>query len=298
MKIAIIGKGFLGTCIEKEAIKQGFTVVATKTRRNKNSEELDITKIKEIENFLSKHDPKFVINCAASTNIDFLEEHEEDAVKVNITGVKNLAISCSQKKIRLIHISTDSVFDGKNKNYSEEDVTNPLNVYANSKVLGEAEVKKIKNSLIVRTNFYGIDEDGKYFLNWILDSLKKGKKINGFTNVFFSPLDIHSLSKIIIELLTKKVSGTLHLSSCKSISKFEFILKISNFLKMDSIMILPINYDESMFKSKRPKNTTLDNKKSLEIIKTHIMTIDEWLKKNRSELFAYMEKPKYFVKNG
>ena len=204
-KLIIIGRGFLGTKIEEKAKAQGYQVICTNKTNQKNSVKLNIINYKEVEEFILKHDPKFIINCAVSGKIDYLENHQEDAFKVNTTGIKNLATICKKKKIRIIHISTDSVFDGQKGNYSENDLPVPLNVYAKSKFLGEEELKNLVDDyVIIRTNFYGIDKRGNYFLNWVLDSIKNKKTIEGFKNVIFSPVDIDTLSTIVIELLTKK----------------------------------------------------------------------------------------------
>ena len=96
-KIVIIGKGFLGTEVEKEAKKQGYTVTCTNKTKNIGSEELDIINRKEVDSFISKHHPQFVINCAASGKIDFLEEHQDEAFNVNTLGIKNLSLVCKKR---------------------------------------------------------------------------------------------------------------------------------------------------------------------------------------------------------
>jgi dTDP-4-dehydrorhamnose reductase len=288
-KLIIIGRGFLGTEIERRAKEQGYSVICTNKTNQKNSVKLDIVNSKEVEEFILKHNPKFIINCAVSGKIDYLENHQEEAFKVNTIGVKNLAMICKKKKIRIIHISTDSVFDGQKGNYSENDLPNPLNIYAKSKFLGEEELKNLgEDYIIIRTNFYGIDKRGNYFLNWILDSIKNKKIIKGFKNVIFSPVDIDTLSTIVIELLTKKYSGILHISSSEQISKFEFITKVLEFIGEDSKKIIPINYNQSLFNSTRPLNTSLNNKKSSEIIKIPIISIDQWLKNHKKEILGYI----------
>ncbi len=92
----------------------------------------------------------------------------------------------------------------------------------------------------------------------------------------------------MIELLTKKYSGILHISSSEQISKFEFITKVLEFIGEDSKKIIPINYNQSLFNSTRPLNTSLNNKKSSEIIKIPIISIDQWLKNHKKEILGYI----------
>jgi len=288
-KLIVIGRGFLGIEVEKRAKEQGYAVICTNKTKQKNSVKLNIVNSKEVEEFVLKHNPKFIINCAVSGKIDYLENHQVEAFNVNTLGIKNLAKICKKRKIKIIHISTDSIFDGLRGNYSENDLPNPLNIYAKSKFLGEEELKNIaEDYIIIRTNFYGIDKRGNYFLNWILDSIKNKEEIKGFEDIIFSPVDIQTLSSIVIELLTKEYSGILHISSGKQISKFRFITKIVEFLGEDTKKIIPINYHQSLFNSKRPMNTTLNNKKSLKIIKTPIISIDQWLKNHKKEILDYI----------
>ena len=228
-KILLFGKGFLGSNIVLNNKKNNYKITSThKAGKEKNDQfSLDIFNISTIEKIILKTNPDFIINCIARGDIDFLEKDLDLAMKVNCYGVSNIAKIAKENKIRMLHISTDSIFDGKRGNYVEEDIPNPINNYAKSKYAGEKEIMKSTNDyVIIRTNFFGLDQRGNYLFNWILNNVKKSTTMYGFSDVIFSPLNIDCLSKMILELLEIKFKGIIHLSSDKVISKHDFILEI------------------------------------------------------------------------
>lgn len=280
-KILVIGVGFLGSKILKEFEKHQIAVLGTHlSKRKNNSKTLDITKHNEVRRFFEKIEPDVVINCAASTNIDAIEKNPELGYSVNAKGVKNVAENSHEFGIKLIQISTDSVFDGTRGMYTEEDIPNPINFYSKSKLKGEEEVKNnCKNYVIIRTNFYGIDEGSKFLFSKILSELKLGKKIVGFDDVIFNPLETTNLSQLIYDVATTSFQGILHLSSDKIITKYQFCVKIAKAFNLDKNLIKKGSVDEFEFIAKRPKNTSLSNTRSKQIIKTPLVSFDDWLKK-------------------
>jgi len=248
-----------------------------------NSIKLNAVNIEEVEKYLISVKPETVINCVGIGDIDFLEKNPTIAYKINSDSAKNIAKICNKLGIYMIHISTDSVFDGQTGMYKENDKVNPLNIYTKSKALAENYVQdNAKNSVIVRTNFYGFDKKNKWFFNWIINSLSLGKKITGFTDLIFNPLEISNLSNLLIELTTIKHEGILHLSSNDFLSKYDFIMKVASVFNFDKNLIIKGN---SSFPVKRPKNTTLDNSISKRILKTPITPLDLCLKNIKLNFF-------------
>jgi dTDP-4-dehydrorhamnose reductase len=250
-----------------------------------NCTKLDVSKIEDVEKIVSQINPDFIINLASQNNVDFLESNSDLAMIVNCDGASNVAQIAHETKIKLLHVSTDSVFDGIKGNYSENDQPNPINVYAKSKYEGEQSViKNCKNSIVARTNFYGINPFEKYFLNWILIQLKNNVPMVGFTDVIFSPLSVKNLSQIFIELMEIKFTGIIHLSSTYSISKYDFISKIITSLNLPQTLVKPGEISSLNFKAQRPKNTSLSNKLASTVLKTKIVEFDDWLEKNKSNI--------------
>ena len=278
--VLVIGSGFLGGNIVNEFRNNEIKVIGTNYNKNSSDEiHFDITNMDSIVSCVKKYSPQVIINCAANVNVDDLENNEKLAFSINAYGAENIAKVCKNNKIRLLHISSDAVFDGKKGMYVEEDVTNPVNIYAKSKMLGEKLISKnLENYVIIRTNFYGFHKQDKFLFNWILSKLKNNERFTGFNDVFFNPLEVTNLSKMIYELSEKNFCGILHLSSDEIFSKFEFATKISEFFGFDSNLIKKASIDELDLNAKRPKNTTLVNNKAKNLLDTKIQKLDLWLR--------------------
>tara|TARA_B110000467_G_C18325238_1_gene488452 strand:+ start:1611 stop:2468 length:858 start_codon:yes stop_codon:yes gene_type:complete len=281
-KILFIGNGFLGNKISSISKTKNFqTFVASQ----KNDNIIDVRNIESVENIIRKINPDIVFNCAAITKLDEIEKNSKNAFAVNAYGAENIAKIVSKYSKRLIHISTDSVFDGKKGNYLENDNPHPINEYGKSKKLGEQFVKDISNNyIIVRTNFYGNNKEEKFLFNWILQNLKQNKKFNGFTNVFFNPLEIGNLSNSLLELSELDYTGLLHIGSDKTYSKYNFAKIIAEKLGYDSDLIIESNLEQIELTAKRPKNTSLNNQLFKKLIKNQPEDLEEWLERMKNHL--------------
>lgn len=281
--ILILGKGFLGSNLFNEIKKSDDKVLGTIYSQSKHDDiKLDIRNIDSIQKCVSEINPDVIINCVADTRLDFLETHPDLAFSVNSDGPKNIATVTKQNMSKLIHISTDSVFDGKEGNYSEKDIPNPINVYAQSKLDGEKNIQKLlKNYVIVRTNFFGYNDDGNFLFNWVLHNLKNNIPFTGFADIVFSPLEITNLSKLLHELCKTTFQGMLHLSSDKKFSKYDFALEVAEKLDFDKSLVKKGFSNNMNFVAKRPKNTTLENKQAKKILRTPIIPLGDWLFENK-----------------
>lgn len=281
-KILVIGNGFLGKTINSYKSKN-YDIICIS--RNNSKITVDIRDIENLEKIITKINPQIIINCAALTNIDEIEKNSKEAFEVNSYGAKNIASIASKYNIRLIHISTDSVFDGKKEMYSEKDEPIPINEYAKSKKLGEdLIISNSKNFVIVRTNFYGINDEGKFLFSWIVNNLKNNQKIIGFNNVIFSPLEIKNLVDMLLELSESNFQGIIHLSSNEPISKYHFAKKIAKNLGFNENNIIEGKIEDMEFVAKRPFNTSLSNSLAKSILKTKIISMDEWLVQNKAKI--------------
>lgn len=275
-KILIVGMGFLGKTIYTNSQKLGITVEGTYHNRDP---QLDICDSKSIENVILSLKPSIIYNCVALTNLDEIEKNPQRAYDVNAYGAKNLAEMALKHKIKLVQLSTDGVFDGTKGMYSEDDLPNPINEYSKSKKLGEEFVSNtLKNYIIVRTNFYGLHENGKFLFNWIIKNLKTNHEIVGFDDVIFNPLEVNNLSQMLLQLKNTNFKGILHLSSDQVMSKYQFAKKIASILDYDSNLIRRGSIQDLKFIAKRPLNTSLSNHKARKILKTKPISLEKWLR--------------------
>ena len=282
-KILIVGTCFLGRFLLREFNKSN--IQAHGTSFNQSTQEkfkVDIRNIDSIKKCVLELKPDTIINCAANIDLNFLEKNEKQAIAINAVGAKNVALVANQNDTRLIHISTDGIFDGKKGNYSEDDVPNPINIYGKSKLMGEQLIKENSNNyVIIRTNFFGYNEQGKHLLNWILTTLKQKKQMTGFDDVLFTPLEISNLCMMIKEISMKNIHGIIHLASDKTISKYQFATEVANVFELDKNLIKKGSVVDSNLIAKRPKNTSLSNKKARKLISVPITTLNESLLKIR-----------------
>jgi len=283
-KILVIGTGFLGRYLLRELNSSSIQAYGTSFNQSTQDKfKVDLRNIDSIKKCVLQLKPDTIINCAANVDLDFLEKNEKQAIAINAVGAKNLAIVTNQNDIRLIHISTDGIFDGKKGNYSEEDIPNPVNVYGKSKLMGEQLIQENSNNyVILRTNFYGHNEQGKHLLNWILTTLKQKKQLIGFDDILFTPLEISNLCMMIRDITMKNIHGIIHLASDKTISKYQFAIEAANVFQLDKNLIKKGSVEDLKLIAKRPKNTSLSNKKVKKFVSLHITPLNESLIKIRN----------------
>jgi dTDP-4-dehydrorhamnose reductase len=224
--------------------------------------------------------PKLVINCAAMANLDQCEKNPEQAMKINAFVPGKLASACRQRGIKFVHISTDAVFDGTEGNYLEEDLPNPLSVYAKTKLSGEQEViRNNPEAIIARVNFFGWSLSGKRSLSeFFFNNLSDKKQINGFTDVLFCPLYVTMLAEFLMEMARHNLSGVYHVASSDFMSKYEFGCAIADQFGFDRSLIKPISVNQSELVATRSLNLTLSTEKLSRDLNLTVPTVRDGIK--------------------
>jgi len=279
MRILVTGKnGQLGKSIHK---------LVTNTEQTDDfffvgREELDINSESNISHYFDSSD-KFdiIINCAAYTAVDKAEEELEPANQVNHLAIKQLAEVAKTQQARLIHISTDYVFDGESsKPYIETDETNPINVYGRTKLAGEKALQKAmpNNAIIIRTSWV-YSEYGNNFVKTMLKLGKEREELNVVSDQIGSPTYATDLADVILEIIQNKtfkeagqVTQTYHYSNEGEISWYEFAKEIFKITKI-SCKVNSITTEKYPTLAKRPKNTLMNKDK---IIKSFGVSICQW----------------------
>jgi len=206
--IIIIGaNGRLGAALTRE-YQRAFSVKAFARSQ------LDLGKLDQVRSTLSETEFDLLVNCGALTNVDYCESHRDEAFLINARSPRLLAEICSAKSARMIHISTDYIFDGKqDPPYIEEDPPAPLSVYAESKLAGEEEVLGISpKNLVVRLSWvFGPDRPS--FIDQIIQRARENETVTAVADKFSSPtytIDVASWLQLAIE---KNANGILHLAN-------------------------------------------------------------------------------------
>jgi len=285
MRILVTGKdGQLGQSINK------LINAKSRTKYNPNSnefifvgrEELDLSDESSIDNYFSNNDKfNIIINCAAYTAVDRAEEEQELANQVNHLAVKQLAEISSEQKAKLIHISTDYVFDGdSDKPYTETDAANPINVYGKTKLAGEKALQKIMpiNAIIIRSSWV-YSEYGNNFVKTMLRLGKERDEINVVSDQIGSPTYAADLAEVILTIINSKhylekqqPAEVYHYSNKGKVSWYDFAKEMFKVAEIDC-KVNPISTDQYPSSAKRPGNAFMDTDK---IIKTFSVNIPDW----------------------
>lgn len=239
--------------------------------------ELDISDPNAIEDFCSQNNIEIIINCAAYTAVDKAEEDEVNADVINHLAVKYLAETAKERGIKLIHISTDYVFDGKNyKPYNEDDATNPQSVYGKTKLLGEEVIKTVnpKGAMIIRTSWVY----STFGNNFVKTMLKLGKERDEIAVIFDqigTPTYARDLAKAILQIIPKIENNKVEIYNYSNegvCSWYDFAKAIFEISNIDC-KINPIETKEYPTPAKRPHYTLLNKSK---IKQTYDLAIPYW----------------------
>lgn len=230
-----------------------------------------------VEEDILRKDADVLIHTAAMVNVDQCEENPEMAERLNTDITARLSELCGRNQIKMVYISTDAVFDGrKTELYTEDDRTNPLNVYARTKLEGEYAVLRYKDNLVLRTNIYGVNiQNKKSFGEWIYTSLLKNQTLSMFSDIDFSPIVVDELAELIYGACAGRLSGIYHACGTGCISKYDFGVRMKEAFGITTGRIDQATSESAAFKAKRPKHMGMSNKKLRERLHVKISTPEE-----------------------
>ena len=240
---------------------------------------LDLTDKASVKRVLEKLKPDVILHTAAMTNVDECETNPSAAYQNNVVAAKNIASIASDLGSKLIHISTDQLFDGTGAWITEDDVPAPLNVYAKTKLLAEGVVlEECANALVIRTNFFGWGRPTRIsFSDWVLRGLEQGQNLTMFSDVFFTPILIDHLLDVIVSLVEKKATGLFHVAGAERLSKYDFALRLSEVFGYPPSHISSINVDDFPLKAQRPKDMSLSTEKVAKYLQLPLPKVSEGL---------------------
>src|SRR5438105_3779156 len=200
--------GLLGCTLVPHLRSRGHEVVAS--GRDHGDLRLDLRDATQVQRAIESARPDVVINLAGATNVDACEQDPQAAYELNVLAVENLAQCLAESKVRLIHVSTDHVYDGPGP-HVEHEVT-VRNQYAMSKLAGEQAALRLgQRATVLRTNFVGRSQCARRqsFSDWVVQSARESKPVELFTDVRFSPLRMATLSAMLEQAAAKPGPGGL-----------------------------------------------------------------------------------------
>jgi dTDP-4-dehydrorhamnose reductase len=259
MNILLLGhKGMLGSDILSR-------LIVSHEITGKDIEDTDITSVAACRDVILEAGADVVINAAAYTDVDGCESEKEKCFSVNAEGVKNLALACRDKGIKIVHFSTDYVFDGQKRTpYQEDDPCHPINVYGQSKLMGEQYLQELsKNFIIIRSAWlYG--RNGKNFVKTIADKARTDKCLNVVDDQIGSPTFSWDLAGAVQLLIEGQHTGVFHVTNRGNCSWYEFARKIVQCTGLKDVQIRPIKSSEMARPAPRPHYSVLSCRKFIE----------------------------------
>ena len=258
-RAAVFGAaGQLGVEIVRELGRRNYAVTGW------DRSQVDITDPAAVEAALASYEPDLVFNCAAYNQVDVAEKEPQAAYVVNALAVRNLAVACRQVDARLIHYSTDYVFDGSARHpYAEDDATHPLGAYAVSKLAGELYARAyLDRALVVRTSGVfgpgGLHTARGNFLELMLRLAGGGQPIRVVEDHVASPTFAPLLAARTLDLVERDQSGIYHVGGGMPVSWFQFARTIFEVAGIEPALIAT-NEREYRTPARRPKYSALSN---------------------------------------
>mgnify|MGYP004537786209 FL=1 len=255
MRVLITGgSGQLGYDIAK-LLEENNTMMYVPTH-----EEMDITDRDSVMMAFDSFKPDVVFHCAAYTAVDKAEEDKERCYDINVNGTKNIVDASNMYGSKVVYISTDYVFHGdKNGIYETSDITDPINYYGYTKYLGEQEVMKNSNNLVVRISWvFGIN--GKNFVKTMLRLASSRDEISVVSDQVGSPTYTYDLARLLVDMVNKNKSGIYQATNEGYCSWYEFAKYIFEVSGID-IRVNPILTKDYVTLAKRPLNSRLSKDK-------------------------------------
>ncbi|HEY3257494.1 MAG TPA: SDR family oxidoreductase [Gemmatimonadaceae bacterium] len=233
----------------------------------------------EIEQIILESMPDVVVHAAAWTDVDACERNPERAMAINAVASGRIAAAAARVGAACIYISTDSVFDGSRGSYSEMDPAHPVNVYSASKLAGEGAVlSRHPSALVVRVSLEGWRPAGRPgFVQWVVEGLSRRDRLTVCTDWIRSVTFASNLPAVLDEMWSKGLAGIYHVAPSQPLSNFELAMMTADVFGLDSSGLVPISGDSLKLSARRPKNTSLDNRKMSGVIHSKLWEIADGL---------------------
>ena len=221
---------------------------------------VDLAGAGDVRALLDDARPDWVLHCAAMTEVDRAEEHPELAARANVEMTALLAGAAAGAGAGFVYVSTDAVYPGTAGGYGEDDATGPVNVYARSKLAGEAAARAAgARHLVVRANLFGWNVQAKQSLaEWVLARLEAGDEVPGFADVCFNPLEASELAETLLDLAAGPHRGTVNAGAADRVSKYAFARTVAEVFGFDPGRVRAASAADVAFRAPRPRDTSMD----------------------------------------
>ncbi|MDE1767041.1 MAG: SDR family oxidoreductase [Thaumarchaeota archaeon] len=266
--LIIGGSGLVGSTLISYAVSD-FSLYATVNKNEIQSDRVIVTKIdllqerQKIADLISTLRPDIIVNTVAHDSVDLCETDHKIADLLHVEVLQDIAKVSKKTGSKLIHLSTDFVFEGsKEGKYTENDIPKPVNYYGNTKLLGEnIVIEQSENNVVLRPAvIYGWHKKSR-FTNWIIETLQAGKSVNPHADQCNTPTLVDDLCKAILKVIELGVSGLYNSTGKTCLSRYEFAQALADGFGLDKKLIKPVTSQEKKQLAPRPCRTCLDSTK-------------------------------------
>lgn len=244
---------------------------------------LDITDGKAIGRLCTSLKPEVIIHTAGAANVDFCQKNPDQGHRNNVTGTKSIIEACQAHNIRLIHLSTNAVYQGDHPPYGEESQMEPVNIYGQQKKESDDMVRNsgLGWTIIRPILMYGWSRpwSRKDFVVWILENLKSKKQISLVTDIYENPLSAEVCARAIWKCAENKITGEFNLAGRDTLSRYQLGKEVVKVFGYDPGLILPVKNESFKNIAPRPPNTSFDTAKMAKILGFDPQPLSEGLKR-------------------
>ena len=293
-KMLIFGcSGLAGSKIAEQA-KNEYSVYGTFNKRtpkieNITSQKLDLHNTEDVQKLIEEIKPEVIVNATALHNVDYCEENKEESFFINSGVLQKIIDTSKQFQSKIIHISTDYVFDGYSSTpYKESDPAIPISVYGESKLHGEQIILSHNHTVVRPSVVYGwtslelegiVSSSGKpiNFAMWLLDKLHKNEPLSIVTDQFATATLADSLASSILKIISSENSGLYHISGLSCESRYDFSVKLAKIFGYDENKISQTDSSQFKQKAKRPSYSCLDCTKAIKDFDLQLVSTEKAL---------------------
>ena len=285
--IWLIGcKGMLGSEVAELLEKNNIEFTGT-------DRQVDITDLSALEDFVKGKDISYIVNCAAYTAVDLAESNQEAALALNATGPKNIAVVAKKIGAKVIHISTDYVFDGTStRPLKEDDPIAPIGVYGSTKAKGEPELAANTDEFYILRTAWLYGKAGKNFVFTMIKLMQSHDSIKVVSDQWGTPTWTNTLANVIISIIQKGnvPYGIYHCTDLGKITWYDFAVEIqkqavaSGLLTKTDCVVNPCTTADYPTPAKRPAYSVLDKTKIQDALGIRLPAWEESLKKFLSDI--------------
>lgn len=244
--------------------------------------QFDLLDTPRLRRVFAEIQPDAVIHTAALADIDYCENHPDEATRVNVGITRELAALCAGAGTRMSLCSTDTVFDGRRGMYNETDPPNPVNHYARTKIEAENALREnLPHGVVTRLSLVmglPVLGAGNSFLAKMLNSLRQGQKVKFPQNEIRTPLDVITLGRALLELAQNDFTGTIHLAGSTRLNRYQMACTIAEHFGFPADAVIATDSNAMEGRAPRPNDASLDNSKAKSTLNTPMQSLMDGLR--------------------